>query len=302
VQRSRNVEKAQKLLFYVIEAQWLRRAWPILNGKIPASNDYGDNNIVGFKSDWREMVVRQISNSILLPPLEIIQQKDVNTAITNTDIDDDESMNDANDPPRQKQQPLQTQSSPAETLKKPKLKALQSNSNTAITMLQNHLPTRQQLQLQNQTTCTKDPSLLRNDVLIDVDYFLVGEYVWLLLKQKFGYDYEIKFSCTFLPPKESYDPPSLAVKVMLQHDDDSKKTKHKDHSMVKVPLTGRFAYEKTLGTISYHTSMAGNSRSVFENSSSLQIMSMSPRAAPIIGSTVCCLYQVVSLKISFFFK
>jgi hypothetical protein len=60
------------------------------------------------------------------------------------------------------------------------------------------------------------------------DYVLLGANAWLLVREKFGYDYELKRPCILL------DNNSIAVEVI------------KDTVQIPIPPTGRFPYETML--------------------------------------------------------
>lgn len=78
--------------------------------------------------------------------------------------------------------------------------------------------------------------LLRRDLQHERDFFLLGANAWLLLKEKFGFDVEIKRRCV-LHTREN----PVAVEVHPAEDDLSA-------TYIPIPAGGRFRYEDSLST------------------------------------------------------
>jgi len=81
------------------------------------------------------------------------------------------------------------------------------------------------------TSITKQPLILNHDLIHEVDYVLVGQGVWTLLSEKFGYDTDISFVVEYMHGK-------LCVNV--KENDDG------DDEWIDIPKEGSFDYKKNL--------------------------------------------------------
>lgn len=202
------------LFFYVIAADWMHRAWPILRGS------HSDPQL---SDNWREELIGRIVNEQLL---NISSLPDVTAsagAIYNS--------------------PLNGQ----DDIQRSKVNELAKKAKTL-----SHNPINGSDSTKLQTSQQKCYKIRRDAADHFIDYFLVGSNVWLLLKEKFGYDYEVKLRCQYTPPRiaewclEAVVLDSEDVKNL--NNDSPAKLTHLRTVTVPIPLSGRFPYENLLSS------------------------------------------------------
>jgi len=90
--------------------------------------------------------------------------------------------------------------------------------------------------MQMQSDENRSPTL-RPGLVHQRDFFLLGSNAWLLVKQKFGYDYEIKRTCV---EQTSATDSKLAVVIYPANE------ATRQPCLIPIPPTGRFRYELCL--------------------------------------------------------
>ena len=241
-QSTRKESDLRALHFYVLPYEWMRRAWPVLSGKIESTDDKTQ-----FGTNWREKYIGKIINENLLVahvPNQLTPTSSVggdNNGINNIAVENNAISNSSSDsePDISLQQRRHKQDLLSEIQKKPKTKLLSHNSTSG--------PGTNLLVSKN-----FHPVVLRNDLKFNKDFFFVGPNVWLLLKMKFGYDHEIKCGCTFNIEKHC-----LVIKTPQQgKKETSGAVTTITTGLYLVPPTGRFPYEEFITTTTTTNSLS----------------------------------------------
>jgi hypothetical protein len=91
--------------------------------------------------------------------------------------------------------------------------------------------------LHRKMAMSRQKSIMKKGLQHKRDFFFLGPSAWMLIKEKFGFDgHEIGRECTFTGDSQNV----VAIKLLTEEVEDNKET------LISIPLTGRFAYEKVI--------------------------------------------------------
>lgn len=222
-QSSKKDTDVNNLFFFVIAANWMRRSWPILFGRAIDSQ---------LSASWREDLIGRIVNEDLI------------TLSSSTNVISSEiagSIRSSNSYHGVERSGLNELAKKAKTLCQNPL-----SSDSGIELLDVH----EKKLVKQQHQCHR---MRRDDIQVNSDYFLVGSNVWLLLKEKFGYDYEVRLRCQFSPQGaesclEAVVLESEDVKISGGNISSTATLTRLPEVTIPIPLSGRFPYEEFLGT------------------------------------------------------
>jgi hypothetical protein len=212
-----DADQMSKYTFYVVEGDWMRRAWQFLAVGIRRP-PFVDTPIM-VSDDWRQQQVGSICNAQLFEDQTLASSEDVPLLDPSRPSDSSELLK------------------RGVTVHSP----LQKREKRLATSSGGHLLDHSVPPLSKK---------LRRNLQLGSDFVLLGPNAWLLVKEKFGYDLPVPRPCCRFPSspletnfKDSFVRPALAVRL---YDDGDTPTS----SLVPVPPTGRFAYEKYFATAS----------------------------------------------------
>lgn len=246
----RTASLLKELQFFLVSSTWMLKAYPMLNARpnmngnsinnnnqIKGGDDggggSGNDNDEEISNKWRE-TVGIIANSELLSWDHAVSSSSDDEGGGNAQGNNNGNSHGSSN----------GQSTP---LRKPP----STSSPTAS-------PQKQQPPAPNSKLNNSSSSSLRRDLKHGEDYFLLGPNAWLLVKEKFGSDgNEIGRPCVFHSAEDS----TLAVALLDSNNGSSDKSSQghaadqpqqqqpQQQSLVSIPPTGRFPYEKLIADL-----------------------------------------------------
>ena len=244
IQSSRNQEALQQLQYYMVPTTWFRRAWPLLSGQVAdsheerervgeipcrdllsfgtlnsSSNKSNNNNNDGSNNNNNN---NNNSSSSSSPNKNIIQ------------ADDDDDNDDGDWQHVQWQEIQSSQQVQRDSFGSKKQQKLRRQEEFA-----KHHPSPNN---RNNNKNDLSVSPLRHDLQHETDFYLLGPNAWLLIQSKFGNDFEIARSCTFVQQDAGT---SLAV-IIVVLDQQKQRQQQQQQVVVPIPPTGRFCYESVV--------------------------------------------------------
>ena len=188
----------QKLEFYALPMSWLKRAWPVLYPQSHGYNFFEDannnNSSNNYGESWREQIgIIENAQLVALPPDEssssssTTKESPTASSLIGKGGKKEEGVGGVGEGKGVEKEEMDKDGSTFRT--KAILEQALKRRQAQLHQHQHHQQNQQQHQLK-----------LKTNLKHSKDFVFIGKNVWMIIKEKFGYDgYEIRRTCVHVP-------------------------------------------------------------------------------------------------------